>query len=41
MHPQVIGRPGRLRLLEETIDALQRRPETFIGTCAQIAACVP
>jgi peptidoglycan/xylan/chitin deacetylase (PgdA/CDA1 family) len=41
MHPQVIGRPGRLRLLEETIEALQRRPETFIGTCAQIAACVP
>jgi peptidoglycan-N-acetylglucosamine deacetylase len=41
MHPQVIGRPGRLRLLEETIAGLQSRPETFIGTCAQIAACVP
>jgi peptidoglycan/xylan/chitin deacetylase (PgdA/CDA1 family) len=41
MHPQVIGRPGRLRLLEETIEGLQDRPETFIGTCAQIAACVP
>lgn len=41
MHPQVIGRPGRLRLLEKTIEGLQRRPETFIGTCAQIAACVP
>jgi peptidoglycan/xylan/chitin deacetylase (PgdA/CDA1 family) len=41
MHPQVIGRPGRLRLLEETIEGLQRRAETFIGTCAQIAACVP
>jgi peptidoglycan-N-acetylglucosamine deacetylase len=41
MHPQVIGRPGRLPLLEETIEGLQRRPETFIGTCAQIAACVP
>jgi peptidoglycan/xylan/chitin deacetylase (PgdA/CDA1 family) len=40
MHPQVIGRPGRLRLLEETIAGLQRRPETFLGTCAQIAACV-
>lgn len=41
MHPQVIGRPGRLRLLEETIAGLQSRPERFIGTCAQIAACVP
>jgi peptidoglycan-N-acetylglucosamine deacetylase len=40
MHPQVIGRPGRLRLLEETISGLARRPETFIGTCAEIAACV-
>jgi peptidoglycan-N-acetylglucosamine deacetylase len=40
MHPQVIGRPGRLRLLEETISDLVRRPETFIGTCAEIAACV-
>jgi len=41
MHPQVIGRPGRLRLLEETIAGLQSQPETFIGTCAQIADCVP
>jgi len=37
----VIGRPGRLPLLEETIEGLQSRPETFLGTCAQIAACVP
>lgn len=41
MHPQVIGRPGRLRLLDETIAGLLSQPETFIGTCAQIAACIP
>jgi peptidoglycan-N-acetylglucosamine deacetylase len=41
MHPQVIGRPGRLPLLDATIARVQRQPDTFIGTCAQIAACVP
>jgi peptidoglycan/xylan/chitin deacetylase (PgdA/CDA1 family) len=39
MHPQVIGRPGRIGLLDDAIALLRGQGETFIATCAEIAAC--
>jgi peptidoglycan/xylan/chitin deacetylase (PgdA/CDA1 family) len=40
MHPQFIGRPSRLALLDELIGrALQR--DVWVATCAEIAARVP
>jgi peptidoglycan/xylan/chitin deacetylase (PgdA/CDA1 family) len=41
MHPQVIGRPGRIGLLEDTISLLRGQGETYLATCAEIAACCP
>jgi peptidoglycan/xylan/chitin deacetylase (PgdA/CDA1 family) len=38
MHPQVIGRPGRLAFLERFIAKLRATPGVWIATCAEIAA---
>jgi peptidoglycan/xylan/chitin deacetylase (PgdA/CDA1 family) len=37
MHPQIIGRPHRLRLLEEFIAFVRSHPGVWITTCAEIA----
>jgi peptidoglycan/xylan/chitin deacetylase (PgdA/CDA1 family) len=40
MHPQVIGRPSRLRLLDDFIGFAQSLGDVWITTCADIAAHV-
>jgi peptidoglycan/xylan/chitin deacetylase (PgdA/CDA1 family) len=37
MHPQVIGRPGRLRFLDEFLKFLRELPDVWIATCHEIA----
>lgn len=41
MHPQIIGRPGRLALLDEVVGWVRSDPATWIATCGEIAARVP
>lgn len=41
MHPQVIGRPYRLEMLDEFLAFVQRHHDVWIATCAQIAGRVP
>jgi peptidoglycan-N-acetylglucosamine deacetylase len=41
MHPQIIGRPGRLALLDELIGWVTAQPGTWVATCGEIAATVP
>ncbi len=41
MHPQIIGRPYRLELLEEMIEFVKRHDDAWIATCRQIAERVP
>lgn len=41
MHPQIIGRPGRLRLLDDVIAFVQDLEDEWITTCGEIAALVP
>jgi peptidoglycan-N-acetylglucosamine deacetylase len=41
MHPQIIGRPGRLALLDELIGWVKAQPGTWVATCGEIAATVP
>jgi peptidoglycan-N-acetylglucosamine deacetylase len=38
MHPQIIGRPHRLRFLEEFIAEVRARDDVWIASCAEIAA---
>jgi hypothetical protein len=38
MHPQVIGRPGRLAFLDRFVAQLSATPGVWIATCAEIAA---
>ena len=38
MHPQIIGRPSRLRLLDELITTAKRESSIWIATCDQVAA---
>ncbi len=40
MHPQVIGRPGRLPLLDGMIEHVRRRDDVWIATCRELAARV-
>jgi peptidoglycan-N-acetylglucosamine deacetylase len=40
MHPQVIGRPGRLPLLESLIEHVQSFDDVWIATCQEIAEAV-
>jgi peptidoglycan/xylan/chitin deacetylase (PgdA/CDA1 family) len=41
MHPQIIGRPYRMELLEGFIDHVQAMPDAWIATCREIAGRVP
>jgi peptidoglycan-N-acetylglucosamine deacetylase len=38
MHPQIIGRPSRLRALEELIAFVGGHDDTWVATCGEIAA---
>jgi hypothetical protein len=38
MHPQIIGRPSRLRLLDRMLELASRAEDVWIATCAEIAA---
>ena len=40
MHPQIIGRPGRLGLLEEVLEVVTSRDDMWVATCREIAATV-
>jgi peptidoglycan/xylan/chitin deacetylase (PgdA/CDA1 family) len=41
MHPQIIGRPGRLGFLDEFVGWVRGHDGVRIATCAEIAAGVP
>ena len=41
MHPQIIGRPYRLELLEGFIDHVLTHRDVWVATCGEIAARVP
>jgi peptidoglycan-N-acetylglucosamine deacetylase len=41
MHPQVIGRPSRLELLDDFLGSVRRHEDVWIATCREIAARVP
>ena len=38
MHPQVIGRPSRLKMFERVLEHVQAHADTWIATCAELAA---
>ena len=40
LHPQIIGRPGRLALLDEFIGFVQRHDDVWLTTCREIAGRV-
>ncbi|HEY5658648.1 MAG TPA: polysaccharide deacetylase [Myxococcota bacterium] len=40
LHPQIIGRPGRLPLLDELVGFVQGHDDVWIATCGDIAACL-
>jgi peptidoglycan/xylan/chitin deacetylase (PgdA/CDA1 family) len=40
LHPQVIGRPGRLSLLDEFISFVKRHDDVWLATCREIAGRV-
>jgi peptidoglycan/xylan/chitin deacetylase (PgdA/CDA1 family) len=41
MHPQVIGRPSRLLMLERLIEHATSLDDVWVTTCGEIAAAVP
>ncbi len=41
MHPQVIGRPSRLALLDAFIDHVRRHSDVWVATCRELAGRVP
>jgi peptidoglycan-N-acetylglucosamine deacetylase len=41
MHPQVIGRPGRLPLLDGIIGHVRGHADVWVSTCGELAARVP
>jgi peptidoglycan/xylan/chitin deacetylase (PgdA/CDA1 family) len=41
MHPQVIGRPYRLELLDHMLGYVAGHEDVWVATCAEIAARVP
>ena len=41
MHPQIIGRPSRLELLDGFVDFVKAHEDAWITTCRDIAARVP
>jgi peptidoglycan/xylan/chitin deacetylase (PgdA/CDA1 family) len=40
LHPQIIGRPHRLRMLDTFIRSVDAHPGTWIARCRDIATCV-
>lgn len=40
LHPQIIGRPSRLMMLDEIINMVKSKTDTWIATCADIASAV-
>jgi len=40
LHPQIIGRPGRLELLDEFIGFVQQHDDVWLATCREIAGRV-
>jgi peptidoglycan-N-acetylglucosamine deacetylase len=38
MHPQVIGRPSRVALLDRFIGHIRSRPDVWIATCGEVAS---
>ncbi len=40
MHPQIIGRPGRLRFLEDFIAFVQGHDDVWLATCGEVASQV-
>jgi peptidoglycan-N-acetylglucosamine deacetylase len=40
LHPQIIGRPGRIGLLDELIGFVQRHDDVWLATCGEIAGRV-
>jgi len=40
LHPQIIGRPGRLALLDEFIGFVQQHDDVWLATCREIAGRV-
>jgi peptidoglycan/xylan/chitin deacetylase (PgdA/CDA1 family) len=38
MHPQVMGRPSRVNLLDRLISKVKARPDLWIATCGEVAA---
>ena len=40
LHVQLIGHPGRLRMLERFIRAIKQQPRARFMTCAEVAATV-
>jgi peptidoglycan-N-acetylglucosamine deacetylase len=41
MHPQVIGRPGRLLMLEEFLGSVKSHSDVWIATAGEVAAVTP
>ncbi len=41
MHPQIIGRPGRLPILDAFIDFVRRHEDVWVATCREVAELVP
>jgi peptidoglycan/xylan/chitin deacetylase (PgdA/CDA1 family) len=37
MHPQVMGRPGRVAMLDRLIENLKEREDLWLATCAEVA----
>jgi peptidoglycan-N-acetylglucosamine deacetylase len=40
MHPQIIGRPGRLPLLDGFIDHVRSHGDVWVTTCRELAGRV-
>jgi hypothetical protein len=38
MHPQLVGRPGRIGFLDELVQTVQAREDVWVATCGEIAA---
>jgi peptidoglycan-N-acetylglucosamine deacetylase len=41
LHPQIIGRPSRLLMLDRFLQFVQALDGVHVGTCEEIASLVP
>jgi hypothetical protein len=41
MHPQIIGRPGRLPLLDGMLGLIRGLDDVWLATCGEVAERVP